>query len=82
MPTLMNTGPGLCQPWIGSDVVMIVIATVSHVVSVVEYFVHRVHHRVGTGSQNYKCQKYVISWLHNAGIAITSIIKQARRFYV
>ena len=37
---------------------------------------------LGTGSQNYKCQKYVISWLHNAGIAITSIIKQTRRFYV
>ena len=38
--------------------------------------------RLGTGSQNYKCQKYVISWLHNAGIAVTSIIKQTRRFYV
>ena len=37
---------------------------------------------IGTGSQNYKCQKYVIIWLHNAGIAITSIIKQTRRFYV
>ena len=38
--------------------------------------------KLGTGSQNYKCPKYVISWLHNAGIAITSIIKQTRRFYV
>ena len=38
--------------------------------------------QIGTGSQNYKYKKYVISCLHNAGIAITSVIKQTRRFYV
>ena len=38
--------------------------------------------KVGTGSQNYKCQKYVIIVLNNAGLAITSKIKQTRSFYV
>ena len=37
---------------------------------------------LGTGSQNYKCQKYVIIVLNNAGLAITSKIKQTRSFYV
>ena len=37
---------------------------------------------LGTGSQNYKCQKYVIIVLNNAGLTITSKIKQTRSFYV